>query len=81
MCTHRPSCPAIDEPGAESAQVVAEHTELGWSMLCNGLIVTGARKRGLIRKRNAAGDRRAATRRAVHVERSAERLDPVLQPQ
>jgi hypothetical protein len=44
MCKHRPSCPGIDEPGAENACVVAEHIELGWSMLCNGLIVTAARR-------------------------------------
>jgi Family of unknown function (DUF5999) len=39
MCTHRPQCPAIDEPNAHNACVVVHHAELGWSMLCNGAIV------------------------------------------
>jgi hypothetical protein len=42
MCTHRPECPAIDDPGAHTACVVVHHADLGWSMLCNGAIVLDA---------------------------------------
>jgi len=58
MCSHRPRCPGIDEPGAESARVVAEHLELGWSMLCNGLIVTAVRRPTGRRSRAVPRERR-----------------------
>ncbi|XVU21541.1 DUF5999 family protein [Actinoplanes sp. CA-054009] len=38
MCEHQPQCPAIDQPGAETAQVITHHADLGWAMLCNGAI-------------------------------------------
>ncbi len=36
MCSHRPSCPAADSPGAH---VVAARPEQGWNLLCDGGIV------------------------------------------
>ncbi|MFI6881154.1 DUF5999 family protein [Streptomyces sp. NPDC050400] len=45
MCTHATPCPTAESPDGEAAIVVAAHPELGWSLLCNGLLVfddTGA---------------------------------------
>ncbi|MEU4428340.1 DUF5999 family protein [Actinoplanes sp. NPDC024001] len=41
MCEHQPSCPSIDQPGWDTARVVAAHSDLGWSILCNGAVVIG----------------------------------------
>lgn len=71
MCEHRPQCPPIDQPGWESAQVIADHDELGWRMLCNGAVVVGAaviRMPIVLAKRRRAARSRsamAAVRRAA----------------
>ncbi|WP_250005324.1 DUF5999 family protein [Actinoplanes sp. M2I2] len=42
MCNHTPECPAIDQPGWDTAAPLVQHEDLGWSMLCNGAVVVGA---------------------------------------
>ncbi|WP_250030929.1 DUF5999 family protein [Paractinoplanes maris] len=42
MCNHTPECPAVDQPGWETAAQLVHHDDLGWSMLCNGAIVLDA---------------------------------------
>ncbi|WP_329313346.1 DUF5999 family protein [Streptomyces sp. NBC_01262] len=39
MCLHQPACPAADAPDREAAHVVAAHSEQGWSLLCNGVVL------------------------------------------
>ena len=39
MCPHQPPCPLADRPDRDAAHTVAFHSEQGWSLLCNGLIV------------------------------------------
>lgn len=38
MCQHQPVCPAADAPDHAAARVVAHQDDLGWSLLCNGVI-------------------------------------------
>jgi hypothetical protein len=39
MCTHHPRCPAAHAPDHASARVIARQEDLGWSLLCNKVIV------------------------------------------
>ena len=39
MCAHVPNCPGVEDQGAWTAHVVADHQEQGWSRLCNGVIL------------------------------------------
>ena len=39
MCTHQPPCPAAHAPDHAFARVIAHQVDLGWSLLCNGVIV------------------------------------------
>ena len=38
-CTHEPSCIPADRPDHASARVVARHSDQGWSLLCNGVVL------------------------------------------
>ena len=42
MCDHTPECPAIDQPGWDTAAMLVHHEDLGWRMLCNGAVVLDA---------------------------------------
>jgi hypothetical protein len=37
-CPHQPRCPSADAPDCDAAQVIAAHSEQGWSLLCNGVV-------------------------------------------
>lgn len=39
MCSHTPRCPDVHGPASWTAHVVADHSEQGWSRLCNGVIL------------------------------------------
>ena len=39
MCPHSPPCPAPSAPDREAAHTVVNHTEQGWSLLCNGVVI------------------------------------------
>ena len=39
MCPHSPPCPASSAPDHAAAHTVANHTEQGWSLLCNGVVL------------------------------------------
>jgi hypothetical protein len=39
MCHHTPRCPDATAPDCCSAHVVADHSEQGWEVLCNGVIL------------------------------------------
>ena len=39
MCTHEPPCPEARNSDRLAARLVAAHPELGWSLLCNGVVV------------------------------------------
>ncbi len=39
MCEHQPPCPSADAVDHDSARVICNHHEQGWSLLCNGVIV------------------------------------------
>ena len=39
MCSHHPQCPSADDVHCHTAHVVADHSEQGWSRLCNGVIL------------------------------------------
>lgn len=39
MCAHVPACPEANSTCCWTAHVVADHSEQGWSRLCNGVIV------------------------------------------
>jgi hypothetical protein len=39
MCAHRPSCPEAIDRSCWTAHVVSDHSEQGWTKLCNGVIV------------------------------------------
>lgn len=39
MCTHNPSCPDARHPDHAAAQVLARQERLGWSLLCNGVVL------------------------------------------
>jgi len=75
MCTHRPECPAIDEPNAHNACVVVHHAELGWSMLCNGAIVLDVAEQALPQQQQRRTPRRTNTRTTIRARR--ERQQPV----
>ena len=38
-CAHTPICPSAEDEACWTAHVVADHSEQGWSRLCNGLIL------------------------------------------
>ncbi len=39
MCAHMPSCPGAEDQRPWTAHVVTDHSEQGWSRLCNGVIL------------------------------------------
>ncbi|MFF3563348.1 DUF5999 family protein [Streptomyces sp. NPDC002574] len=39
MCLHQPQCPSADASDREAAHVTASHSEQGWSLLCNGVLL------------------------------------------
>lgn len=39
MCSHEPTCPAAVATDHGAARVVARQDDLGWSLLCNGVVV------------------------------------------
>lgn len=39
MCTHVPACPHPRAQDHAAAHVVARQDSLGWSLLCNGVVV------------------------------------------
>lgn len=39
MCTHSPRCPEATASDCCTAHVYADHSEQGWSRLCNGIIL------------------------------------------
>ena len=39
MCTHSPACPAASAPDHDAAAVLSRHSEQGWSLLCNGVVL------------------------------------------
>ena len=39
MCQNKCTCPTSDARDARSARVVADHSEQGWCLLCNGVIL------------------------------------------
>jgi len=39
MCTHVPGCPSASAHDHAAAHVVARQESLGWSLLCNGVVV------------------------------------------
>ncbi|MEX2290894.1 MAG: DUF5999 family protein [Mycobacteriales bacterium] len=38
-CTHNPPCPGAAAPDHDAARVVARHSDQGWSLLCNGVVL------------------------------------------
>ncbi len=38
MCAHTPRCPTAADPDRDAARVVADHSDQGWSLLCNGVV-------------------------------------------
>lgn len=43
MCHHMPECPDGQAPDAMAARVVAGHPEQGWSLLCDGVVLSRTR--------------------------------------
>ena len=39
MCTHNPPCPPAQAPDHAFARVIARQDDIGWSLLCNKVIV------------------------------------------
>jgi uncharacterized protein DUF5999 len=39
MCQHSPQCPPADGADRDAAHTIANHTEQGWSLLCNGVVL------------------------------------------
>ncbi len=39
MCSHTPPCPGAEERACCNAHVVADHSEQGWCLLCNGVVL------------------------------------------
>lgn len=39
MCNHSPACPSADSTDHAAARVIAHQDDVGWSLLCNGVIV------------------------------------------
>jgi Family of unknown function (DUF5999) len=37
-CRHVPPCPSADSADRDAAQIVADHSEQGWILLCNGVV-------------------------------------------
>ena len=38
-CAHSPECPSADSPDHDAARSISRHPELGWTLLCNGVVV------------------------------------------
>jgi hypothetical protein len=38
-CRHEPTCPAADQPDHDAAKVIAHDYSVGYSVLCNGVVV------------------------------------------
>lgn len=38
-CNHQPTCPTADSHDARAARIVADRSEQGWYLLCNGVIL------------------------------------------
>ena len=43
MCTHEPHCASAADIARAAARVIASHPEQGWSLLCNGIVLTSSR--------------------------------------
>jgi hypothetical protein len=39
MCSHTPVCPDTSDHDCCKAHTVADHSEQGWCLLCNGVIL------------------------------------------
>ena len=39
MCPHTPPCPRASAPDRQAAHTVVSHSEQGWSLLCNGIVI------------------------------------------
>ncbi|MEV6421726.1 DUF5999 family protein [Streptomyces sp. NPDC051662] len=39
MCIHQPECPSAAAPDFQSARVVLQCPEIGYSRLCNGIVL------------------------------------------
>ncbi len=39
MCTHSPRCPEATAAECCTAHISADHSEQGWTRLCNGIIL------------------------------------------
>lgn len=39
MCSHQPPCPAAAAADREAAQTLVAHSDQGWSLLCNGVLL------------------------------------------
>lgn len=39
MCNHTPTCPNASDAGCCRAHVLADHSEQGWCLLCNGVVL------------------------------------------
>jgi hypothetical protein len=38
-CSHIPACPSASAPDRAAARIKADHTDQGWSLLCNGVVL------------------------------------------
>lgn len=38
-CPHHPTCPSATAADHAAAHVLAEHSDQGWSLLCNGVVL------------------------------------------
>ncbi|WP_432104079.1 DUF5999 family protein [Streptomyces sp. bgisy091] len=39
MCQHQPICPTADQPDREAAKPTARDDVMGWTVLCNGVVL------------------------------------------
>ncbi|MGW8889102.1 DUF5999 family protein [Streptomyces sp. NPDC055749] len=39
MCQHRPPCPTAAQPDREAAKTITRDCVLGWTLLCNGVLL------------------------------------------
>ena len=39
MCTHEPACPPAEATDHAAARVLVHQDDLGWSLLCNGVLL------------------------------------------
>jgi hypothetical protein len=39
MCNHNPQCPSASAGDCCRAHVTADHSEQGWCLLCNGVVL------------------------------------------